>query len=96
MIPASAAPFPVALTPADLAILAGALAGLFVWRPLGGVAVGIAGGLLVSALTDSSTMARVRTKLPYNNAGATSDGPGLAVGGLNQPFLPLLPRSTRP
>lgn len=53
--------------------LAGALAGLFAWRPLGGVAAGIGGGLLVSALTDSCTMARVLAKLPYNNAGATCD-----------------------
>lgn len=53
--------------------LAGALARLFMWRPLGGAAVGIAGGLLVSALTDSCTMARVLAKLPYNNAGATCD-----------------------
>jgi hypothetical protein len=53
--------------------LAGALAGLFVWRPMGGVAAGIGGGLLVSALTDSCTMARVLAKLPYNNGGATCD-----------------------
>ena len=53
--------------------MVGALAGLFVWRPLGGIAAGIGGGLLVSALTDSCTMARMLTKLPYNTAGATCD-----------------------
>lgn len=53
--------------------LIGALAGLFVWRPLGGIAAGIGGGLLVSALTDSCTMARMLSKLPYNTAGTTCD-----------------------
>lgn len=45
---------------------AGALAGLFVWQPLGAIAAGVGGGLLVSALTDTCTMAKVLTRLPYN------------------------------
>jgi rhodanese-related sulfurtransferase len=53
--------------------LAGALAGLFVWRPLGGVAAGIGGGLLFSALTDSCAMASLLSKLPYNAGSATCD-----------------------
>lgn len=46
--------------------LAGSVAGLVVWRPLGGLAAGVGGGLLVSALTDTCTMARVLARLPYN------------------------------
>ena len=45
-----------------------AFAGLFVWRPLGGIAAAIGGGLFVSALNDSCTMARVLGKLPYNQS----------------------------
>lgn len=52
--------------------LTGALGGLLVWRPLAGIAAGIGGGLLVSALTDTCTMAKVLAKLPYNRA-ATCD-----------------------
>ena len=52
--------------------LAGALAGLFAWRPLGGVAAAIGGGLFISALTNSCTMARFLAKLPYNQ-GSTCD-----------------------
>lgn len=54
--------------------MTGALAGLFIWRPLGGLAAAIGGGLLVSALTNSCTMARFLGKLPYNR-GATCDVP---------------------
>jgi len=46
--------------------LAGALAGLFVWRPLGAIAAGIGGGLLFSSLTDTCAMANVLGKLPWN------------------------------
>lgn len=53
--------------------LTGALAGLFIWRPLGGVAAGIGGGLLFSSLTDSCAMARLLSKLPYNAGGPTCD-----------------------
>lgn len=52
--------------------LVGALAGLFAWRPLGGLAGAIGGGLFVSAITNSCTMARVLAKLPYNQ-GSTCD-----------------------
>lgn len=48
--------------------MSAALAGLFIWRPLGGIAAAIGGGLFVSALTDSCTMARVLGKLPYNQS----------------------------
>lgn len=51
---------------------AGALAGLFVWQPLGAIAAGVGGGLLVSALTDTCTMAKLLTRLPYNR-GTASD-----------------------
>ena len=47
-------------------VLAGSIAGLVVWRPLGALAAGVGGGLLVSALTDTCTMARVLARLPYN------------------------------
>ena len=54
--------------------LTGALAGLFLWRPLGGISAFIGGGLLASALTDTCTMARLLSKLPYNaSAGQTCD-----------------------
>lgn len=61
--------------------LAGGVAGLVVWRPLGGLAAGIGGGLLVSALTDTCTMARVLAKLPYNRgAGCDVDAVVRALG----------------
>jgi len=53
--------------------LASALAGSFLWRPLGSIAAGIGGGLLISALTDSCTRARALTKLPYNRHVAPCD-----------------------
>lgn len=62
--------------------MAGALAGLFLWRPLGGIAAGIGGGLLASALTDSCTMTRFLAKLPYNR-GASCDV-GAVVRALGQ------------
>lgn len=52
--------------------LAGALGGLLLWRPLAAIAAGIGGGLLVSALTDTCTMAKILGKLPYNQ-GASCD-----------------------
>ncbi|HZS00153.1 MAG TPA: rhodanese-like domain-containing protein [Chloroflexota bacterium] len=47
-------------------VLAGALGGLFVWRPLGGLAAAIGGGLLYSALTDTCGLAALLARLPYN------------------------------
>jgi rhodanese-related sulfurtransferase len=47
-------------------VLAGALAGLFVWRPLGVLAAAVGVGLLNSALTDSCLMGMLLSKLPYN------------------------------
>lgn len=52
--------------------LAGALGGLLVWRPLAGISAGIGLGLLLSAVTNTCTMARMLGKLPYNS-GATCD-----------------------
>jgi rhodanese-related sulfurtransferase len=51
-------------------VLAGALGGLFVWKPLAGIAAFIGGGLLFSALTDTCGMANLLERLPYNQ------GPG--------------------
>lgn len=72
-------------------VLSGALGGLFFWRPLGGLAAGIGGGLLVSALTDSCTMARFLAALPYNQHGATADVADLvrALSGATEPTSPL-------
>lgn len=46
--------------------LTGALAGLFLWRPATAISAGVGTGLLVSALTDSCTMAKLLAKVPYN------------------------------
>lgn len=48
-------------------VLAAAL-GSFAWQPLGVVAAGIGGGLLISAITDTCAMGRCLVKLPYNRA----------------------------
>jgi rhodanese-related sulfurtransferase len=48
--------------------LAGALGGLFLWRPLSAISAGIGFGLLGSAVTNTCTMARLLGKLPYNSA----------------------------
>lgn len=71
--------------------LSGALGGLFLWRPLGGLAAGIGGGLLVSALTDSCIMARLLAALPYNQHGATGDVADLVhvLSGATEPASPL-------
>lgn len=53
-------------------VLAGALGGLFVWRPLGALAGFVGGGLLYSALTDTCGMATLLARLPYNR-GASCD-----------------------
>ena len=53
-------------------VLAGALGGLFVWRPLGALAAFVGGGLLYSALTDTCGMAALLARLPYNR-GASCD-----------------------
>ncbi len=53
-------------------VLAGALGGLFIWRPLGALAACVGGGLLYSALTDSCGMAALLARLPYNR-GASGD-----------------------
>ena len=53
-------------------VLAGALGGLFVWRPLGALAAFVGGGLLYSALTDTCGMAALLGRLPHNR-GASSD-----------------------
>lgn len=54
--------------------LAGAVTSLIAWRPAAAVSAGIGGGLLVSALTDSCTMAKALSKLPYNQ-GVSCDVP---------------------
>lgn len=58
--------------------LTGAVAGFFLWPPLGLIAAGVGGGLLTSALTDTCTMAKVLARLPYNR------GNGCDVGAVLQ------------
>jgi len=62
--------------------MASAIACLFVWSPIGGIAAGIGGGLLLSALTGSCAMAKVLAK-PPNNRGAGCDVGAVvrAIGG---------------
>ena len=52
-------------------VLAGALGGLFGWRPLGALSAAIGGGLLFSALTNTCGMAKVLARLPYNQDAQT-------------------------
>src|SRR5690606_17260075 len=47
--------------------LVGGLGGLFVWRPLSALAAGIGAGLTFSAVTNTCGMAKMLSKLPYNN-----------------------------
>lgn len=53
-------------------VLASALAGTLVARPVSLVAAGVGGGLLFSALSNSCAMASLLSKLPYNR-GASCD-----------------------
>lgn len=53
-------------------VLAGALGGLFVSRPLGLLAAGVGAGLAFSAVTDTCGMAKLLSLLPYNQ-GASCD-----------------------
>jgi rhodanese-related sulfurtransferase len=64
-------------------VLAGALGGLFVWRPLTAVAAAIGGGLVFSALTNTCGMAKVLGRLPYNQGAAPYD-PAAAVRALTE------------
>ena len=48
----------------------GTLGGLFVWKPLTAVAVLVGTGLAISAVTDSCLMARMLSKLPFNQVPA--------------------------
>lgn len=55
-------------------VLLGALGGLLIKRPLGLLAAGVGGGLLFSAVSDTCTMAKFLSKLPYNQgAGCDAD-----------------------
>jgi rhodanese-related sulfurtransferase len=53
-------------------VLASALGGLFVHRPLGVLAAAVGGGLIYSAITDTCGMAALLGRLPYNR-GASCD-----------------------
>jgi rhodanese-related sulfurtransferase len=53
-------------------VLAGALGGLLVWRPLTLISLFVGGGLTFAALTDTCGMAMLLSKLPYNQ-GANCD-----------------------
>src|SRR5581483_3963188 len=67
-------------------VLAGALGGLFVWRPLGALAAALGGGLLYSALSDTCGMAALLARLPYNRgAGCDVDATLAALGGAPPP-----------
>jgi len=63
--------------------LASAAVGLFVWRPVGGIAAGIGGGLLLSTMTNSCAMANLLGRLPHNS-GARCDI-GVVVQALGRP-----------
>jgi rhodanese-related sulfurtransferase len=52
-------------------VLAGALGGLFVARPMGVLAAFVGGGLVFSALTDFCGMAKLLAMLPYNQEAST-------------------------
>lgn len=56
--------------------LTGALTSLLAWRPAAAISAGVGGGLLASALTDSCTMAKFLSKLPYNQ-GVSCDVPSV-------------------
>jgi rhodanese-related sulfurtransferase len=60
-------------------VLAGALGGLFVARPLALLAAAIGGGLVFSALTNTCGMARLLERLPYNRAGAPDPAATIAA-----------------
>ncbi len=47
-------------------VVLGAIGGLLIWTPLMLLALAVGAGLSYSALTDSCTMAKVLSKLPYN------------------------------
>jgi rhodanese-related sulfurtransferase len=49
-------------------VVAGALGGLLVWKPLTYLGAFVGGGLAYSALTDTCGMAMLLSKLPYNRA----------------------------
>ena len=49
-------------------VLTGALGGLLVNRWVGMLAVGVGGGLVTAAATNTCTMARLLAKLPYNRS----------------------------
>ncbi len=53
-------------------VLAGAVGGLFLWKPLTYLALFVGAGLTYSALTDTCGMALLLSKLPYNR-NATCD-----------------------
>lgn len=59
---------------AGLLVIVGALGGLLGKQPFGALAAGVGGGLLVSALTDTCTMAELLAKLPYNQVPASDVG----------------------
>jgi rhodanese-related sulfurtransferase len=64
-------------------VLAGALGGLFVARPLTALAAAIGGGLVFSALSNTCGMAKVLGLLPYNR-GAGCD-PAATIAALTAP-----------
>lgn len=47
-------------------VLIGSLGGLLLWRPLTLISVFVGGGLTFAALTDTCGMAKLLSKLPYN------------------------------
>jgi rhodanese-related sulfurtransferase len=49
-------------------VLLGTVGGLFAWKPLTYIALGVGAGLTYSALTDTCGMALLLSKLPYNRS----------------------------
>ena len=66
-------------------VLGGALGGLLLTRAVGLLAVGVGGGLLFSALTDSCAMGQLLGKLPYNRSADHDIGAVLAAISRAQP-----------
>ncbi len=70
-------------------VVAGALGGLFGWRPLGALAAAVGGGLLYSALTNTCGMAALLGRLPYNRGTACDVRQTLAaIGTAVSPKIP--------
>ena len=73
-------------------VLAGALGGLFVARPLTALAAAIGGGLVFSALTNTCGMAKVLGLLRYNQGAGCN--PAATIAALTAPSSSIPPAAT--